>query len=96
MRPILTGISAFGCTSRRTSRAPCLYSSSTRMTFMPPPVEPAQPPMKLEKISRTGSNPGHAAKFVVVNPVVVAMETTWNSPLMKVSWSVSYCALMNR
>ena len=55
---------------------PCLYISSQRTTFMPPAVEPAQPPMKLDSSSRTGSAPGHAEKSSVVNPVVVPIETT--------------------
>jgi hypothetical protein len=46
------------------------------MTFIPPPVDPAHPPMKLEKINRTGREPGQAEKLVVVKPVVVAIETT--------------------
>ena len=55
------------------------------MTLMPPAVEPAHPPMKLEKINRTGIAAGQAAKSVVVKPVVVAMETAWNRPLTTAS-----------
>ena len=71
-----TGISAFGCTSRLTSRTPCRYSRSQRITFMPPPVEPAQPPIKLVKISMTGNAPGHIENSAVAKPVVVATDTT--------------------
>ena len=51
---------------------------------MPPAVEPAEPPMKLVKISSTGSSPGHRWNASTVKPVVVAMETTWNRPLVAV------------
>ena len=48
-------------------------------------MDPAQPPTKLEKIRITGRAPGHLEKSSVVNPVVVAIETTWNNPFDKVS-----------
>ena len=47
------------------------------MTFIPPAVEPAQPPMKLEKIRSTGTNNGHTEKSVVVKPVLVMTDVTW-------------------
>ena len=50
------------------------------MAFMPPPVEPTQPPIKLSINSNTGRNSGQIEKSCVVNPVVVAMETVWNRP----------------
>ena len=43
-------------------------------TLIPPPVEPAQAPIKLAKINKTGSINGQVEKFAEVNPVVVAME----------------------
>ena len=46
----------------------------------PPPVDPAQPPMKDKISSITGKKWGQSAKSWVVNPVVVAMETVWNMP----------------
>jgi hypothetical protein len=58
------------------------------MTFMPPAVDPAHPPTKLEKISSTGSAPGQLAKLSVVKPVVVPIETTWKRPFVNVSESV--------
>ncbi len=46
-----------------------------RITFIPPPVEPAQPPIKLDSTNKTGKNNGQSAKEVVVKPAVVEMET---------------------
>ena len=46
------------------------------MTFIPPAVDPAQPPIKLEKIRRIGNAPGQREKSSVVKPVVVAIEIT--------------------
>ena len=50
------------------------------MAFMPPPVEPTQPPMKLSINRSIGKNSGQTEKSCVVNPVVVAIEMVWNSP----------------
>jgi len=46
---------------------------------MPPAVEPAQPPMKLVKMSSVGSAPGQVEKFSVVKPVLVYTDTAWKS-----------------
>ena len=53
------------------------------MTFIPPPVEPAQPPIKLESTNKTGKNNGQSAKEVVVKPAVVEIETDWNNACEK-------------
>ena len=47
------------------------------MTFRPPPVDPAQPPINAEHNSSTGRNNGQRAILSVVKPAVVAIETTW-------------------
>ena len=77
--PSLTGTSALGCTSCTTSRWPCFHSSSQRTTFMPPEVEPAQPPMNVDSIRITGSAPGQCVKSSVKKPEVVCIDTAWNS-----------------
>ena len=51
-----------------------------RITFMPPPVEPAQAPMHEPISSNNGKGPGQTYQASVVKPVVVPMETAWNSP----------------
>ncbi len=51
---------------------------------MPPAVDPAEPPIKLANISSTGRAAGQTEKFSVVKPVVVAIETAWNKPLINV------------
>ncbi len=73
--PNLILYTALGCTKRFSSRIPCKLSSNTRITFKPPPVEPAQPPMKLESTNKTGKKRGQSAKEVVVKPAVVEIET---------------------
>ncbi len=50
-----------------------------RITFIPPPVEPAHPPIKEENSNSTGKNNGQSAKPVVVKPAVVEIETVWNN-----------------
>ena len=45
------------------------------MTLIPPPVEPAQPPTKLDKSNKAGRKVGHKWESAFVKPVVVPMET---------------------
>ena len=54
---------------------PCLKMSSNRIALMPPPVEPAQPPMKDSMSNKKGRKFGQLAKSCVVKPVVVAIDT---------------------
>ena len=48
----------------------------TRMTFIPPAVDPAQPPTNMSKTSITFAAVSHLSKSAVTNPVVVATLTT--------------------
>ena len=73
--PILIMKMAFGCIKRFISRIPCLKINKIRITFIPPPVEPAQAPMKLENSNSNGIKPGQLWYSAVVKPVVVAIET---------------------
>ncbi|MNW17205.1 hypothetical protein D3C71_2163100 [compost metagenome] len=50
-----------------------------RITFMPPPVEPAQAPMKAVYSSRKGRKLGHRLKSSTPKPVVANTETTWKA-----------------
>src|SRR5690606_19858087 len=77
--PNLTGNTPLVCSSRLISRTPCLNTRTTRITFMPPPVEPAQAPTKLAYSSMNGSTEGQEAKSVTVKPEVVAMESVVNA-----------------
>ena len=54
--------------------------SKTRYIFRPPAVEPAQPPANAVNTITTVATGGQAAWSVVVNPVVVAIDTAWNRP----------------
>ncbi len=82
--PIFTVITALGWIRRITSRMPCLRIRRMRITFMPPPVEPEQPPTKAATNSRKGRAPGQVEKSATAKPAVVATETTsntaWRSP----------------
>jgi hypothetical protein len=51
-----------------------------RIAFMPPPVEPTHPPIKLRIRSSMGRKSGQTEKSWVVKPVVVAIEIVWNRP----------------
>ena len=42
---------------------------------MPPAVDPAQPPANAAKSSIIGATDGQSAKLLVVNPVVVVIDT---------------------
>ncbi len=58
VRPSRTGTTAWGCNNRTISLNRNLTSTISRTTFMPPPVEPAQPPMNIRNSSVTwGANP---------------------------------------
>ena len=47
-----------------------------RMTFIPPAVEPAQPPTNMSRTRRSFADVSHLSKSAVTNPVVVVMLTT--------------------
>jgi|SaaInlStandDraft_1057018.scaffolds.fasta_scaffold1283079_1 hypothetical protein len=44
--------------------------------LIPPPVDPAQAPKNDKNIKKNGRNDGHELKSVVVNPVVVNIDTS--------------------
>ena len=54
---------------------------TSRDTFMPPPVEPAQAPQIIKKHRIIRLNTGHMPKSSVQNPVVVITEET-----LKAAW----------
>ena len=55
------------------------------MTFKPPPVEPAQPPIKEANTNKSGKKEGHALKSLVEKPAVVEIETDSNIACSTVS-----------
>lgn len=77
--PILTGATADGWMFWNTERMPCLNSNITRTTLMPPPVEYAQPPMKLTSSIKVVMVDGQRLKSADAKPAVVPIDTTWNS-----------------
>ncbi len=74
LRPSLIAQMVCGRTNLRMSRRTFLISINTRRTFIPPPVEPAQPPMNINRTSNMREVLGQALKSAVVNPVVVMIE----------------------
>ena len=66
----------WGCSRWRVSARAVLARMSTRLTFMPPPVDPAHAPMAIRMSSTVLENSGHFAKSAVPKPVVVMTEPT--------------------
>jgi hypothetical protein len=56
---------------------------STRMTLTPPAVEPAHPPININKTSVILAAVSHRSKSAVTNPVVVMMLETANAESRK-------------
>ena len=52
------------------------------MTLIPPPVEPAQPPTKLDKTNKAGRKVGHKSKAALEKPVILPIETDSNKPYL--------------
>ena len=51
-----------------------------RITFTLQLVLPAQPPMNINSNRMARQRPFHWSKSLVPNPVLVWIETTWNTP----------------
>jgi len=62
---------------------------STRETFIPPPVLPAQAPIIISNSRIVFDNCGHMLKSVVANPVVVMIVPTWKKECRRVSPNVA-------
>ena len=71
------GLTRFGISRRPHSLAMCLKSTRIRMTFSPPAVDPAQPPMAIMIRSSDLEKRGHWSKSAVPKPVVVRIAATW-------------------
>ena len=65
----------------RISRFSSAWQDFSRMmireTFIPPPVEPAHPPMNISSTRIQRESSGHRSKSQVENPVVLRMVMTW-------------------
>ena len=48
-------------------------------------MDPAQPPINDNISNKKGRKFGHEAKSCVAKPVVVAIETVWNKPWIRLS-----------
>ena len=73
-RLILIGISAVGCNIFNSSFLSNLNNNKTLTTLSPPPVEPAQAPIKLASIKAVIMKSGQSPYRVVVNPDVVMKD----------------------
>ena len=78
--PTLMGRTALGWIRRVISRLPCFRMSNRRITFMPPAVEPAQPPVNEPRNNKNGSTLGQTEWSAMLNPVVVTMDTVAKMP----------------
>ena len=73
--PILIGNTPFGCNNFLTSNIRYLVIKIERMIFIPPVVDPADPPIKNKKNNNVFDISGQSLKFSVLKPVVVIIET---------------------
>ncbi len=80
VRRTLSGDTSRGRTTFFSSRQDAFSVTSTRIIFMPPPVEPAQPPQNMSTTSIRPSARGQRSKSAVQKPVVVTTDTTWKAP----------------
>ena len=83
IKAVRKGRTTEGRNARSTSSFRILAKSMWRITFSPPPVLPAQPPTNIRNIRIPSEKLHHRSKLSVQNPVVVMIETTWNSPKRK-------------
>ena len=70
---------------RRTPIKAALATITRRITFRPPPVEPAHAPTSASTINQTRVNCGQRSKSAVPKPVLVCMQTTWKALSRKAS-----------
>ena len=70
---------AFGWSILRSSPAEAFSRMTTRATFTPPAVEPAQPPTNISATRMALENVGQVLKSTVAKPVVVIIEETWKN-----------------
>ena len=73
----LSRMIALGCCCRRSWARIIFPAMTSRLTFMPPVVEPAQAHTIEPNISRMTANGGQ--RFAVANPVVVMSEKNWKA-----------------
>ena len=71
-------MTALGCCCWRRRVRIIFPASTSRLTLMPPAVEPAQAQTIDPKISRMTANEVHVLESAVANPVVVTTDTNWN------------------
>ena len=69
-------MTALGCTILKMSCKMVRKITMTRMTFIPPAVEPAQPPTNMSRTRVSFAAVSHSSKSTVTNPVVVVTLTT--------------------
>ena len=67
-----------------------------RSILMPPDVEPEQPQMREQIMSRAMLRGGHSVVSCVAKPVVVAMEATWKAASRSASAQERYGPLSIR
>ena len=64
---------------------PTFSIRSTRHTFIPPPTEPEQAPIKATTNIKKPTALPMAVKGSKVKPVVVTIEIVWNTPYLNAS-----------
>ena len=67
-----------------------MTSSIIRVTFRPPVVEPAQPPMNIKPKRMNLEKTGHCSKSLETKPVDDEMDTDWKKAWRNAS-TLSHC-----
>ena len=83
MPSTFTGSTALGWTICRNSLRTTFSSISTRMLLKPPVVLPEQAPQNISRARMAHVMWGQAPASVLVRPVVVRNDTTWNRAMRK-------------
>ena len=74
---------AFGWRALLNSNIPLLIITKCLTIFIPPEVEPAEPPKNIRPKNKRVRNGDHIEKSPVTNPVVVTTAITWKIACLK-------------
>ena len=74
---------AFGWRALLNSNIPLLIIIKCLTIFIPPEVEPAEPPKNIKPKNKRVRNGDHIEKSPVTNPVVVITAITWKIACLK-------------
>jgi len=85
-----SGVMACGWTMRKICCRPCWKSRMLRMTFTPPLVDPAHPPMAMNRIRSPCESGSHPPQLAVLKAVPVSRLMLWKRASRKASTGESW------